>query len=287
MAEQVIKPAVSYGTATLIEAIKNQFNNPRIIPWSLYLINIETMIRNQKEVGKVDPEDVAISVIIDCETFARYLVTNYQQYGFAHGESRSVICFYISKYENIDSKYLKDKLPKGTEERCAVRDSIINTVTKLGFPDLSSDNTDVIFAVNECADKQWPHRELVNSLADKYPRISFRNTLLISHVPLDFHLYKVFDNFTVLESYTGSFKHQRDFGNKVFGNSAIPFNKYTHLLLGDKWYLKQQVDDNTKKLIEQKASSENWNILPDKLILKSLLDAQLPISPSVFVEPEI
>ena len=43
----------------------------------------------------------------------------------------------------------------------------------------------------------------------------------------------------------------------------------------------------TKKLIEQKASSENWNILPDKLILKSLLDAQLPISPSVFVEPEI
>ena len=42
-----------------------------------------------------------------------------------------------------------------------------------------------------------------------------------------------------------------------------------------------------EKLIEQKASSENWNILPDKLILKSLLDAQLPISPSVFVEPEI
>jgi len=109
---------------------------------------------------------------------------------------------------------------------------------------------------------------------------------LISHVPLDFHLYRVFDEFTLLESYTGAFKTKKDLGKKVFQIDSIPFNKYTHLLLGDKWYLTQLVDNKTKKLIKEKAERESWNVLPDKEILKSLISMNIA-SYTQFVRPDI
>ena len=109
---------------------------------------------------------------------------------------------------------------------------------------------------------------------------------MVSHVPLDFHVYRSFKEFTLLESYTGAFKTVRDLGKKVFQLDSVPFNKYTHLLLGDKWYLKQLVDNKTKKLINERASKENWSVLPDKAILKSLLDMNISTY-TEFVKPDI
>ena len=58
------------------------------------------------------------------------------------------------------------------------------------------------------------------------------------------------------------------------------------MLLGDKWYLKQLVDNKTKKLINERASKENWSVLPDKAILKSLLDMNISTY-TEFVKPDI
>lgn len=272
---------MGYGIYTILKAITQQLAFSTGPSWSLYLINVETLIRDlriKSSTVEIEKFDAAITI---CQTIIRSISAVCKP-----SPVKPIICFYCSKYENIDPTYLKKVLPKGTQERHAVRDQVIEMLNADNIL-LQPDNVNVVFAVNSCQDGQWPHKELLYDLDCKYPGLSFRVPLLVSHVPSDFHMYRSFNHFTILESYTGAFKHKRDLGVKVFGSNSIPFNKYTHLLLGDKWYLKQQVDDNTKKLIEQKASSENWNILPDKLILKSLLDAQLPISPSVFVEPEI
>lgn len=275
---------VSYGIAPILGAISAQARNSKRHRWILYLINIETIIRDRKE-KDTDADQIARGVITDCTVLAQYIST-YNQLVSPNSKIKPLICFYFAKYEHINPKYLRDKFPKGTEEKWRIRDKVAALIEDEGFL-TSYENTDIVFSVEEGNGKYWPHKELVKDLNDRFSGISFRSTLLVSHVPFDFHLYKVFNDFTILESYTGAFKHKRDLGKKVFGDESIPFNKYTHVLLGDKWYMKQQVDSKTKKLIKEKSKNNNWNLLPDKSILESLVDMHLPVSYDTYIKPEI
>lgn len=275
---------VSYGIAPILGAISTQARSPKRPKWNLYFINVETIIRDRKEKDATE-EQIARGVITDCTVLSQYIAT-YNQLADPNSKTKPLICFYFSKYENIDSRYLRDKFPKGTEERWRVRDKVTSIVEDEGFL-TNYENTDIVFSIEEAHGKYWPHKELVHDVNDKFSDVLFRNTLLVSHVPSDFHMYKMFKNFAILESYTGAFKQHGDLGKKVFGDPAVPFNKYTHILLGDKWYVKQQVDQKTKKAIKDKANSDNWRILPDKSILEALVNMHLPVSNNIYINPEI
>lgn len=274
---------VSFGIAPILGAISNisrERNRPR---WGLYLINIETLIRDRKD-NVSDTTAIVNGVITDCEVMSQYIST-YNQIVNPTSRQRPLICFYMPHYENITKTYLRDKFPKDTDKRWEIRELITKAVWERGFQN-SYDNTDVVFSIAD-SNHKWPHKQMVQELGKVYENIFMRNTLLVSHVPIDFHLYRVFSEFTLLESYTGTFKKHKQFGKKVFGDPEIPFNKYTHLLLGDKWYIKQQVEPKIKKAIKEKATSENWNMLPDKAILKSLVEMHLPVNTDLYIKPDI
>ena len=276
---------VSYGIAPILGAISDISRKHIRKVWELYIINIETLIRDRRDNAST-PEQTARNVITDCTVLAQYIATYNNLSRSPTAKFNPVICFYIPQYENMDRKYLRDKFPKGTEERWVVRDRVSKIIADEGFIE-SFEGTDIIFSVED-GKKEWCHKSLLKSLASKYDNIPFRPTLLVSHVCSDFHLYRVFKDFTLLESYTGAFKYPADFGKKVFGDENVPFNKYTHLLLGDKWYIKLQLDNKSRNALKKYAASHNWKVLPDKAILEQIVNMHLPnIQPELIIRPDI
>lgn len=275
---------VSYGIAPILNTIVDLVHSRQKHYWTLYLINIETLIRNRS--GSVlDTPRLARSIIDDCRVLAQYISVYVKSMSTFTSKVKAVVCFYINKYENIPKEYLRDKLPKGTEDRWIVRNKVFDLIVRENYAE-NFDNVSVLFSTAGNKSNSWPHRELASDLISEFNGIQYHKTLMISHVPLDFHLYRVFTDFTILESYTGAFKTQKDFGKKVFDNESLPFNKYLHLLLGDKWYLKSQIKPKTKHIIIDRAIKEHWALIPDRDVLRSLVEMHLPNN-DLYIKPDI
>lgn len=274
---------VSYGIAPILNTLVNTtkaFNKPR---WDLYLINAETIIRDRKEEAKIN-EGYVRSVIYDMQMLSQYIAAyNRIVHSGMVQQQNPLICFYFPHYNVIPKIYLRDKFPKGTEDRWKLRDAAITLITKEGVP-TNYENTDVIYTM--VGKKSWPHKELFEDLCKQINGIPFRNCLMVSHVPSDFHLYKSIREFTVLESYTGALKMPKQLGKKVFKDENIPFNKYTHLLLGDKWYLKNLIPTAVRNKIKERAIKEHWTLIPDKAILSSIVSMKL-LLPEILTKPDI
>lgn len=274
---------VSFGIAPILSTFSNlsgQFKKPY---WNLFLINVETIIRDCKNKGT--DKTIAQDTLTDCTVLAQYIAAYCRLSVPQNLKERPVICFYLPHYENMPKLYLRDKFPKGTEERWQVRDEIEAILAKDGFP-TSFEGTQVLFEVVG-KKGEWPHRELISDLCHHIDSVRYRKVLMISHVPLDFHLYRIFGkNFSILESYTGAIKVQKQFGKKVFNNDVVPFSKYTHLLYGDKYYLKSLIPIKVKKQITELATKEHWSILPDKSVLQSLIKLN-PVKSDLYIKPDI
>lgn len=275
---------VSFGIAPILNTLSNLSTQSSRPSWTLYLINVETLIRDRKEDTK-DPVVAAKAVITDMQVLSQYIAA-YNRYTLTSRtkETQPILCFYFPHYENIPKAYLREKLPSGTEQRWKIRDAIEKIISTQGLPS-AYDDTQVFYAVVGTKGP-WPHKDLLKDLAKLVEGIQYRKVLMISHVPLDFHLYRQFKEFHILESYTGALKTQKQLGKKVFGDDTLPFNKYLHLLLGDRWYLKSLVKTTTKNEMKKRAIKEHWAIIPDKGVLMSLV-SMIPIPSDLFVKPDL
>jgi hypothetical protein len=265
----------NFGLNSILKSItdlsRTDYKNKR----NLFLVNIETMVRNRKMTSIAE---TAENVKQDCNLLVQY-ISNYT----GKSQEKGIVCFYMNSYNAIPQLYRKDKLPKGTEERWAVAQQLFQLLSS-GYG--TAENLDVLYMFGEGKTNLWPHKELLKELSNKYSGLSFKKTLMISHVPIDFHVHKYVGTFVILESFTGTFKTVKQLGKKVFSSEYVPFNKYTHLLLGDKWYLKSLVDHATKKKILKQAEEKNWAVLPDKYVLKELVDMHLKEIDSI-IQPNI
>ena len=280
---------VSYGVAPILNTFANLSGQSTRPKWNLYLINAETLIRNRRE-DTLPPDQLGREVLNDMQVLAQY-ISAYNRNNNAYFEKRRpCIFFYLPHYESsIPKQYLRDKFPKGTEIRWQVRD-VIDEILKRESMNTEIDTTRINYTSIGHPKHPWPHKELLKDIVSQLEGAQFYKCLMISHVPLDFHLYRCFADFHVLESYTGALKQRRDFGKKVFQDESIPFNKYTHLVLGDKWYIKAIANTpKIKKMIKERAQKERWNLLPDKGVLSALLKIYPPSLPTAhaFVDPDI
>ena len=247
--------------------------------WDLFLINIETIVRDQSKI--IDVETTVKNVLHDCQTLVQYIESYVGIGSNIYHKVTPLICFYFSHYKNIPQGYLRDKLPKGTDERIAIVQIVVNKLKEI--PLIS--NTISVKLFEEGLETGWPQIQLLDDLY-QVGIDNFRKVLLISHIPLDFDLYTRFTEFTLLESYTGNLKNVKQFGKKVFNNEIVPFNKYTHLLFGDKWYLKSPLSLKDKRNVLSCAEREHWSILSDRDILAKLVNL-LPNLVNWFVTPDI
>lgn len=277
----VNKIEVSPGVAPILKTLNDMSSGLNKPMWTLYLINVETIIRDRKD-NTLDNRIIAEGVIKDMVTICQF-VSAYCRYTLPPQlKAEPILCFYFPFYEQIPAIYKRDKLPKGTENFWKVRDLILEYYKKNQWQD-HYDDLECLLAT---AKGPWPHRNLLDDLVSHKDRLRFRKTLMVSHVPLDFHLYRVFKDFTVLESYTGNLKTVKAFGKKVFQDELIPFNKYTHLLLGDKWYLRCQLDRTQKKEFKELAARMRFTLMPDLSVAEAMIKNK--VAPKdIFMKPEI
>ena len=274
---------VSYGIAPILATLSNLSLRNNRPAWNLYLINVETIVRDRKQDSK-SLEEIARAVLLDCTVMAQYIAAYNSLTLPPQLNKEPVVCFYIPKYENIPATYRKEKLPSGTENRWKICEIVEKILLKEGFQE-RYENTKVIFDVVG-RKSGWPHKDLLRDLIKMYEGLRFRKTLMVSHIPVDFHLYRTFNDFTILESYTGALKQPKQFGKKVFGDETLPFNKYLHLLLGDKWYLRPLVVPAIKKQIKERAVKEHWTLIPEHGVLESLITMKIPLQDR-FIKPDI
>ena len=113
----------------------------------------------------------------------------------------------------------------------------------------------------------------VERLAKSIQDVSGGNkVLLMSHVPMDFHMYKYFNNFTVLETHTGAYKNTFSFSKKVFNKyDMIPFFPCTHALFGDtKGYVAPMIGIKEKRILVELCEKNKWKHKMESSILNDI-----------------
>jgi hypothetical protein len=98
--------------------------------------------------------------------------------------------------------------------------------------------------------------------------ISPVNVILISHMAIEFHIYRYVNNLILLESHTGEWKDTNSFSKKVFGNNykEIPFIPATHLCFGDKDLISPALSVKQKKELLEIANKNTWKIRSSQYI---------------------
>lgn len=280
---------VSMGISSILSTLAKLSNQPRKPAWTLYLINVSTIIRNRINGLKVndkeeDPVKVAKETISDCTILAQYIAAYSRLAIPPQFNQNVVVCFYLPDYTHIPKEYLRDKLKPHTAWIFKVQDHVKDIIRKEKWTS-SYENTDVIFCAINGA--QWPHKSLFSDLQRFKKDIAYHKCLLVSHVPLDFHLYRQFKDFTLLESFTGNLRIPKQFGHKVWKEDFIPFNKYTHLTIGDSVYIRDQLDRKQKKIFKETAKMQHWNLLPDKQVLEAIIRLGIIPNPHLLIDPNI
>lgn len=289
---------VSFGVAPILNVLAVTSMKHTRSPWTLYLINLETLVRdrqNKTNVGKIG--EIVRAVLTDIQVLSLYISTYNQIVRTKEITQREpTVVFYLNNYNRIPKPYIKDSLPKGTDERQAVCAQLCTEILNSPPPNMYED-TRVLYAFNHnesllskvstiWKSEPWPHKTLVHDLSGSIPNLPHVTTMMVSHIPLDFHLFRYFSNLQLVESYTGNMKMYNQLGKKVFGTEDIPFNKYTHLLLGDKWYMQPIINAKQRNTLKEAAIREKWKLQPDKTILDRIFHLQL-VQKNLLIQPDI
>jgi hypothetical protein len=270
---------VSFGVQSILSTLIAAVESNVKVDWNVVLINIETLMRNN--VRTADKEDIPLRVervVMDMGYLAQYFSALVRQTNL----NKITIVYYLPDYTKIPSNYKKDKTNSLISTTNTYRGKMLDFLKKTKL-DWNFDKVELRLAV---VDGPWPHQNLRTELTRILGRLNLKNAVMISHAAIDFHLYKHFHSFSVLESFTGKIKTRRQFGMKVFGNADVPFNKYTHLLLGDKLYLKSQLTSKQKKDLIEHAQKEKWNLLPDLTVAEKIINLHY-VNKELFLQPDI
>lgn len=260
-------PLASYGTTPVLEKLKELAKQGTHRPqYMTYLINVDTLIRNCYKKGD-SITTMEQHVLTDAEQLATYIGA-YITGDKITTQARPLVCFYVPYYELIPKTYIKTPLPGNYQAHIEVREKLLKSLIRAHWTTIDQP-FDMVF-IN--AKGPWASPIVYQDLKSKFKDISLRRTLLLSHAYMDFHLVSVIPNMDLIESFTGKLKDKETFLKKVIPYEEVPFNKYTHLLFGDKLMLKSQIKRGDKPKVLKTAQFEQWNHLPALSVAESILN---------------
>lgn len=267
---------IAHGLAPVLNTISNLIKSRRAPKWSLFLVNFETLIRN-----RMSERDTATPVVdgalSDARIFANYLIALSE---VCQKVIKPIIAFYIPNYKNIPNRYLRLILPAHTEERweylAQLKDRLVQEW------DIKDDNVNVLLVEQDVNKKPWLPKALVQDIDSAGGHaVRYRDTLMFSHMPVDYHLMRRVPHWNLIESYTGNIKKPSEISMKMFGIPNMPFNKYTHVLFGDKYLLRAAAAPKIRKEMKERAAREHWELLTDPAVLKII--QQMRFMPTEFL----
>lgn len=273
---------VSYGLAPILNKIVDIMPTRDRYLWDVYLINMETMLRNVLNDDRFTGDPVA-STINECRLLAQYWQ------GFMTGAKlprKPVMVFYLPDYKNLPTQYIRPKLPAGTVDRWEVMSKLKEQWTTSW--NISYDDLDVVQCEVTNTPTGWVPISVVHDVDEFLATSKLKHMTLVmtSHVAVDFHIYKYCKRFTLLESHTGGMRKPSDLGKKVFGHAEVPFNKYTHVVFGDKTLLRPQFGPKARKEVVERAKNETWLRLSETAVL-SALDKMHLVNTRILTSPKV
>ena len=274
-----------------IEGIINALEDPRFVAstvvWDTTFVNIGTFIRNNND-NNFSTKDIIEKTLEDILSFVKSVSHFYNKH--PNAPVFPYIVFYIPDYSCLpeENKRNDTKASLRIQELLTLfeKEQKIKTFGKTVFLDdieqckLTIAGMDCFFI--KCGNKiEFPHKQLVKIVesidklyAQKKHPISFgtdKKYILITHYPIDFHLFFLFPKIVLMESFTGVLKTFSMLGIKIFKIPYVPFNKYTHILFGDAVQIKPLVQRKLKQEFLDIAQKNRWKSKTSESILSDII----------------
>lgn len=264
---------LSIGTGIAFESLFDtridRYDTARPIPNKINIknydelwINLATLFRNiEGSVNKdvfinTTPSELALTIEQEVEVINSLLSNE----GMNFCKPVYYYCTYDSLEKSLLSKHVKMRVEK-TEGMRITKAKLIDTIKHL--------------------------RKLVNfKTFDVKLEGNNKNTLIITHLPIDLINYHKFRKLDLLESHTGKLKSRFEWSSKYYpiGDKSlanIPFNKKLLYVLGDK-VLIQPSDIRLRNQIHEISVKRNWT--PATTVEKIMFDFNLDIKEPFVLE---
>jgi hypothetical protein len=248
---------VAFGTFNAIETLEGMYESPGIstMPPDTVFINLFTLIRNRMR------KDVAGRIIAGEISDDLVRIISRMQEVFP-AETKNAIIFYATDYLRVLTPHFSRVTPPSKAEYLVACSTLLDS---LKTAKQTIGNTTIIYI------KIPPIKHYYRKLL-AMAKVAGTNeySIMLSHVYCDFHIINHRPDMKLLESYTGEILNPSDLGNKIFGTPDVPFFPETHLLLGDKHYVKPLMVRNDKKAVIQTAIDERWKYKSREFIRSSI-----------------
>ena len=237
--------------------------------FDVIIINALTMIRNCYDKRKTEVQ-IKADISKDINTLLDYVKIYFSEQKLSV-EKPSIIV-YLPRY-TLPDKFMRNVNTEKDMLISRIAKDVFGKRCKQTIEEMDFGACKIFFI--EAGIGQLPYKTIYKVISSRCNtgviKLMNRRYLLVSHCPLDFHLQNDLGNkLFLLESYTGTLKSVQEFGKKVFKEDHVPFNQYTHLLLGDNVHVKPQVHRKDKQKILQEASKKLWDKKPLAVVLSDI-----------------
>ena len=258
---------ISHGSAAILAKL-SEISTQRTRPiFEHYLINIAMIIRNCISSFKTEkPKDILELIRIEMAMYNLYI----SQYCRPDTDKQITvdIAYYFPSYATVPMEYLK------TLTKSELTTNTIQKAIHKHFFKNSERYENVRLHTFTVGDRRLPHIELMKELKQIDPTTEFRRTVMISHMPVDYHYSTLVPKYTLLRSHTAEFVTREKFGKMVF-KYDLPFNRYTHLLYGDSKLIKAVLSTAQKKKIADIAEQKKWKYKSESAIHSYIVQTAL------------
>lgn len=259
----------SIGVNRVLLYFRDNAYRPARYEWNIFLVNLFTVFRN------VYHKDLSEDQILRAMDVDVGLLTTYFD---AYKEVKQpivpyVLAFYVPTYDKIPEKLRR---PVTTDSAKHKQEMYAKVRARLPqkLQILRDDATSKV-CVAPVGRLMLPHKELLRLINDQFkPALGpvTLQVLLLSHCPIDLHMSAKIQYMSLIESNVGTVKAPNEFGSKLTKAVRVPFNTYTHRLLGDPVHLEPLVVRKEKAKILEIAEKHKWYIRSPVEILKDIVD---------------
>ena len=258
----------SFGTSGILQGWIDLAKKKKLSSFETLVINLFTVFRNAYDKDKSLTQNVEQ---FNTDLFSLLLHYSNHVTGMILKDSPNVV-LYVPSYHRVPKIHVREEAPAKAKLREQFTKYVDKTYKENSmFMPFNNLNVNVF----KCGIKDLPQKELyklINGLLmASYKVTSSRRYGLISHIPLDYHIFPRFNNNVELfDSHTGNVWNIKTLGEKVFKSPDIPFNSVTHLLLGDKELLRCILLRKDRKRVYELAKQQRWNQQTKQQIARSL-----------------
>lgn len=255
----------SIGNNRIFFYLRENANQQTAPLWNLFLINIYTMARNAYRKG-ISFEEMRTIIDKDSDLLMTYI----HAYTTHKRPIDSVVLFYAPTYRAVPKDFMREHVGNNLE-----LDTLYTKIAET-IPDKLLELTELPYTRKFISrvglHGRLPYLDIVTALGSISSALASGGsvgTAMISHCPLDFHIYKRIPRVQLLESYTGQILNVVDFGQKLTRDKdvRVPFNTATHRLFGDPLQLLPLLTGKDRKTLIELAAEKNWAIKTETQII--------------------